>query len=193
MWFDETFLHSLYERIGINNPAWLTLRQTKVCCRYMTPETVIVETRFGDRQRHTNYNYTWSGRKVVLSYSHRNGCGTITFYPDDSEKRQLFEKYCEEKRKQILDDAARRIDRAKKFVDGKSRLSDKYTLEEYIQRLTKQKHKAADNFHCYLWNYRKSAGEEKTKEGLRMYEEYHKYISLKECIRIAKKVTKLAE
>lgn len=186
MWFNDAFLLSLYKRAGLNNTLWLTQKQTSICCQYMTEKTVIIEDQFG-QYRHTNYTYNWDGREVFLSYSKKNGCGTITFHPNDNEKRQLFEEYCEEKRKEILNDSARRIDRAKRFVEGKSGLFEKYTPDEYIQRLKKYKHRAVNDFHCHLYAYRNSTGEEKVRESLKLFEEYQKYISLKECIKIVKK------
>lgn len=186
MWFEETFLTSLMERAGLNNPIWLTVKQTSICCQYMVSETVVFENGFA-RQRHTNYTYTWNGRKVVLSYSQKNGCGTITFYPNNSEKRQLFEKHCEEKRKQILKDADRRINRAIKFVNSESGF-EKRTPEEYINRLKKFKHKAVEDFHCYVYVYHHSKGEEKAQAELKLFEMYHKFKSLKKCIEIVKTI-----
>lgn len=184
-WFENVFLTSLMERAGLHNPIWLTAKQTSICCQYMKSETVVIENRFVP-QRHTNYTYTWDGRKVVLSYSQKNGCGTITFYPNISEKRQLFEKYCEEKRKQILEDADRRITRATKFVNGEGGLFEKYTPDEYINRLKRYKHKAVEDFHCYVYDYRHSDGEEKAQTELKLFETYHKFKSLKKCIEIVK-------
>lgn len=186
MWFNDAFLLSLYKRAGLNNTLWLTQKQTAICCQYMTEKTVIIEDQFG-QYRHTNYTYNWDGREVFLSYSKKNGCGTITFYPNDNEKRQLFEEYCEEKRKEILNDSARRIDRAKRFVEGKSGLCKKYTPKEYINWLNKYKHKAVNDFHCYVYDYRNSEGKEKAQAELKLFEAYHKYTSLKECIKIVKK------
>lgn len=186
-WFEYVFLPSLFERAGLNNPTWLTAKQTNICCQYMAAEVVIVENRF-TRHKHTNYTYTWEGREIILSYSQKNGCGTITFYPNSSEKGQLFKKYCEEKRKQIVEDADRKITRTIKFVNGESRLSEKYTPEEYINRLKKYKHKAVENFCCYVYAYRHSDGEEKAQAELKLFETYHKYMSLKKCIGIVKTI-----
>lgn len=191
-WFENVFLTSLMERAGINNPIWLTVKQTSICCQYMKSETVVIENRFLT-QRHTNYTYTWNDRKVFLSYSQKNGCGTITFYPNESEKRQLFEKYCEEKRKQILDDADRRIKRAIKFVNGESGLFEKRTPEEYINRLKRYKHNAVEDFRRYVYAYRHSEGEGKAQIELKLFELYHKFKSLKKCIEIVKTISCIEE
>ena len=185
MWFNDVFLLSLYERAGLNNSLWLTKKQTAVCCQYMTEKTVIVEERFA-QYRHTNYTYNWDGREVFLSYSKKNGCGTITFYPNDSEQRQIFNDYCAEGRKKALDDVNRKIEQAERFVNGETQLRKKYTPEEYINRLKKYKHNAADDFHCYVYVYRHSEGVKKAQAELQLFKLYHKFRALKKCIEIIK-------
>ncbi len=185
MWFNDVFLVSLYKRAGLNNTLWLTQKQTAICCQYMTEKTVIIEEQFG-QYRHTNYTYNWDGREVFLSYSKKNGCGTITFYPNDSEKRQLFNDYCAEHRKKILDDVSSRIERAERFVNGGSTLCEKYTPEEYINRLQRYKHKVVKDFHCYVYAYRHSEGVKKAQAELKLFELYHKFRALKKCVEIVK-------
>lgn len=185
MWFNDVFLSSLYERAGLNNSLWLTKKQTAICCQYMTAETVVVEERYA-QYRHINYTYNWNEKEVFLSYSKKNGCGTITFYPDDSEKRQLFNDYCAERRKKILDDANRRIKRAERFVNGETSLRTKYTQEEYINRLRKSKRGTAEDFHRYVYAYHNSDSEDKAQIELKLFELYHEFMALKKCIEIVK-------
>ena len=86
-WFTETFLTSLFERIGTNNPTWLTAKQTAICtsdhnmkCNQMT------RSEKSGGGTHNTYTTLWNGREVVLQYSKKSGTGTIVFYNTDAEK-----------------------------------------------------------------------------------------------------------
>lgn len=77
-WFDNTFLPSLFNRYGANNPHWITAKQTQVCTDNMQVNTCIENDGF-TTMRHKYFTYEWNGRKVTLQYSSKNGCGTIVF------------------------------------------------------------------------------------------------------------------
>ena len=79
-WFTDTFLPDLLDRAGTDRPLWLTAKQTAVCVRNMERQSVRSYNYLADQmQNHDNYITDWSGRKVILSYSKLNGCGTISF------------------------------------------------------------------------------------------------------------------
>lgn len=183
MWFNDVFLNSLFERAGLNSPLWLTKKQTAICCQYMIAETIVVEEQYG-QYRHTNYTYNWNEREVFLSYSKKNGCGTITFYPNGSEKRQIFNDYCAERRKKALDDVNRRVKQAERFVNGETPLRTKYTPGEYINRLRKSKRHTAEDFHRYVCAYHNSGSEDKAQIEIKLFELYHEFRALKKCIEI---------
>lgn len=88
-WFTETFLASLFERIGINNPTWLTAKQASICTgdHNMKCNQLTRSERSGGGT-HNTYTTIWNGRDVVLEYSKKSGTGTITFYNTDSEKAE---------------------------------------------------------------------------------------------------------
>lgn len=79
-WFNETFLPSIFEKIGAGKRKWLTARQTMICTDNMQKSTVRYDSDgYGTMYNHDNYSYNWNGREVHLSYSKKNGCGCIEF------------------------------------------------------------------------------------------------------------------
>lgn len=89
-WFSSVFLPSVFESCGTGRSRWLTKRQSAVCVEHMELERIPVPIDgVGDRTGfHHNYAYEWRGRRVVLSYSKKNGCGFITFGADEAEQEE---------------------------------------------------------------------------------------------------------
>jgi hypothetical protein len=109
-WFEDVFLQSLYSAAG-HAEKWLTAKQTAICTQYMERRTAHIETATG-YNNHDNYVYNWNGREVVLSYSKKNGCGTIWFGLNDEEQKQAQIENEAEKRQQIIETAQRRMKRS---------------------------------------------------------------------------------
>lgn len=100
MWFEDTFLESLFQRYG-NKQTWLTAKQTAVCGKYMEQHTTAIRDEVGCVRRHTYFTYWWKNREVVLNYSKLNGCGTIQFGFTETEKATAeTERVEQEERKQ---------------------------------------------------------------------------------------------
>ena len=79
-WFNETFLPSIFEKVGAGNQKWLTARQTMICTDNMQKATVRYDADgYGTMHSHDNYSCKWNGRDVNLYYSKKNGCGCIEF------------------------------------------------------------------------------------------------------------------
>ena len=78
-WFDETFLPSVFAQAGINGTKWLSQKQTTICCENMVKKSVRCDDRYGDTFSHDLYSCEWQGRKVILQYSKKNCCGSISF------------------------------------------------------------------------------------------------------------------
>ena len=97
-WFEDKFLLSLFNQCGVNNHKWLTQKQTAICVQYMKRETISFTNGF-DTYKHDNYKYFWEGREVILCYSKKNGCGTITFSKNKSEIAEAQFKAQKEKEK----------------------------------------------------------------------------------------------
>ncbi len=132
-WFDDTFLPSLFQRIGPGRARWLTVKQTAICCQYMEPHSVKTNGYQGYSTTHIYYTYVWDGREVVLQYSKKNGCGTIQFYMNKAEQEAArisreMEKAAEE---------AAKIQRIR---------SDPARLEKWVAKLTERLH----NLECDL-------------------------------------------
>lgn len=131
-WFEKVFLVSLFEVAG-HNEKWLTAKQTAVCVQYMDCHTVRTENRYGFNN-HDNYCYNWNGRQVILSYSKKNGCGTIWFGYNESEKKQLKIQNEKERKQKIIDIARKRLKRSpekyfKQIQKIKTKISD---IQDYI-------------------------------------------------------------
>lgn len=110
-WFEDVFLQSIFNNVGTNSEKWLTTKQTAVCTQYMQRHTERIETADG-YQNHDNYTYTWNGREVWLSYSKKNGCGTIWFGLNAEEQEQSQIDNEAEKRQKIIETAQRRLKRS---------------------------------------------------------------------------------
>ena len=128
-WFDNVFLKSIFERIGTNNVKWLTEKQTAVCTQYMKCETVRIKNAYDEYYVHDNYVYVWNGRNVRLSYSKKNGCGTIQFGLNAEEKAQVTQANVIRKKDTIREQAQRKFE---------------LHPEKYAERIKKMKLKIAD-------------------------------------------------
>ena len=109
-WFEDVFLQSLYSAAG-HSEKWLTAKQTAICTQYMERRTTRIETASG-YNNHDNYVYSWDGREVILSYSKKNGCGTIWFGLNAEEQEQARIENEAEKRQKIIETAHRRFKRS---------------------------------------------------------------------------------
>ena len=87
-WFAETFLPSIFDRCkDRGKEMWLSQKQTAVCIQNMELRQVRFDPDgYGVRCTHNNYTCEWNGRKVVLSYSKKNGCGFISFGMNKAEQ-----------------------------------------------------------------------------------------------------------
>lgn len=87
-WFAETFLPSIFDRCkDRGKEMWLSQKQTAVCIQNMELHQVRFDPDgYGVRCTHNNYVCDWNGRRVVLSYSKKNGCGFISFGMNKAEQ-----------------------------------------------------------------------------------------------------------
>ena len=87
-WFAETFLPSIFDRCkDRGKEMWLSQKQTAICIDNMEVRQVRFDPDgYGVRCTHNNYVCDWNGRKVVLSYSKKNGCGYISFGMNKAEE-----------------------------------------------------------------------------------------------------------
>lgn len=109
-WFEDVFLQSIFDRIG-HDTKWLTTKQSAICTQYMERRTAHIETATG-YNNHDNYVYNWDGREVILSYSKKNGCGTIWFGLNAEEQEQARIENEAEKHQKIIEAAQRRLKRS---------------------------------------------------------------------------------
>ena len=134
-WFKNTFLQSLFDRIGTDKDIWLTVNQTAICTRYMGKNTITFSNGFTNCN-HDNYFIEWNGRQVYLSYSKKNGCGLISFGLTDDEKAENSRKAELERIEIIRERAARTYrrnpERYQEHIRNLSRRIDeiKQTIEE---------------------------------------------------------------
>lgn len=109
-WFNETFLPSIFEKVGAGKQKWLTARQTMICTDNMQKSTVRYDSDgYGTMHNHDNYSCNWNGRNVHLFYSKKNGCGCIEFGYNAEEIEAMRIANDSEKEKE----KARRIERIK--------------------------------------------------------------------------------
>lgn len=124
-WFSN-FLESLFQRTGTCKEKWLTAKQTAVCTKYMEMKTVRYDSDgYGTMYNHNNYYCNWNGREVRLSYSKKNGCGSITFGYTVEEQAALQAEYEAQKMNEIRE----RIERIKRNPER---------LKERIAKLQKK-------------------------------------------------------
>ena len=111
-WFYNTFLPSIFDRCkDRGKEMWLSQKQTSICTDNMELRQVRFDPDgYGVRYTHNNYVCDWNGRRVVLSYSKKNGCGYISFGMNKAEEEAHLAKI--EAEKQMAE--AERIERVKK-------------------------------------------------------------------------------
>lgn len=130
-WFNEIFMPSIFQRAGVGKSMWLSQKQTAICTENMKKETAV----FSDgiyTYKHLNYSCVWNGRKVNLSYSKKNGCGSIIFGLNDEEQKRQEDERKEEKKRLELDSierAKRHPERLEKRI-ATLRAQEKIFLEE---------------------------------------------------------------
>ena len=89
-------------------------------------------TPCGDMYTHNNYVCTWNNRRVTLSYSKKNGCGSITFGFTPEEQTEQAKRAKSESLQQKIDHAKFLHDkRPQKFC---MRLAEIYTTMSEIRR-----------------------------------------------------------
>lgn len=111
-WFYDTFLHSIFERCkDRGKEMWLSQKQTTICTQNMELKQVRFDLDgYGSKGTHNNYFCDWNGRRVVLSYSKKNGCGFISFGMTKAEEEaHIAEVEAERQRAE-----AERIERIKR-------------------------------------------------------------------------------
>lgn len=142
-WFNETFMPSIFEKIGAGKQKWLTVRQTMICTDNMQKRTVRYDADgYGTMHNHDNYSCKWNGRDVYLSYSKKNGCGCIEFgyNAEEIEAMRIANDIEKEKEK------AHRIERAK---SNPERLAKRIsTLKTKIEILKDNWQAAKDDDDC---------------------------------------------
>ena len=108
-WFCETFLPSIFERCEAGKERWLSRKQTAICVQNMERHQVRFDSDgYGTMWNHDNYTCEWDGRNVLLSYSKKNGCGSITFGLSAEEQAKLTAE-SELERKRIMEERVARI------------------------------------------------------------------------------------
>ena len=87
-WFYDTFLPSIFDRCkDRGNEMWLSQKQTQICTQNMEIKQVLFDLDgYGTKGVHNNYVCDWNGRRVVLSYSKKSGCGYISFGMNKAEQ-----------------------------------------------------------------------------------------------------------
>lgn len=112
---------------------WLSQKQTAICIQNMDLRQVRFDPDgYGVRCTHNNYTCDWDGRRVVLSYSKKNGCGYISFGMDKAEEEaHRIEIEAEKQRCE-----AERIERIKKNPERLAKRIAFYTSK--INALRKQ-------------------------------------------------------
>lgn len=130
-WFNDVFLPSIFERCGACKSLWLSQKQTAVCVDNMQ-KRVCTESDGVYTYRHYNFVCEWRGRSVVLSYSKKNGCGSISFGMSEEERKQA-EKEREEEKKQLelktIERAKKRPERLKKIIESLQKKQDDLLFE----------------------------------------------------------------
>ena len=133
-WFYSTFLPSVFDRCkDRGREMWLSQKQTAICADNMDLRQVRFDPDgYGARCTHNNYTCEWNGRKVILSYSKKNGCGYISFGMDKTEEEAHRAAIEAEKQK----NEAERIEWIKKDPERLAKRIAKYTGK--INALKKQ-------------------------------------------------------
>ena len=146
-WFYGTFLPSIFERCEVGKERWLSKKQTAICVQNMERRQVRFDSDgYGTMWTHDNYTCQWNGRSVFLSYSKKNGCGSITFGLSAEEQAKINAEN-ELERKRIMEDRVARIKRnperlakkieilMKKLENAKADYQDDIAekLDEYIE------------------------------------------------------------
>lgn len=107
MWFDDTFLPSLFERAGSKRMLWITYKQYNVCKNHMTSERYSIDTPlYGVFASGFRLQYLWNGRRVTV-YQAPNGAAQIYFGQDEAEKTAM-DKRCEYKKMAFIAELRRR-------------------------------------------------------------------------------------
>lgn len=151
-WFKNTFLQSLFDRIGTGKDRWLTVKQTAICTQYMEKNTITFSDGFAS-YNHDNYVIEWNGRQVYLSYSKKNGCGLISFGLNEDEKAENSRKTELERIEIIRERAARTYRRnPERYQEHIRKLSRR--IEEIKQTIEEEKEDGAtqeDLVPLYTW------------------------------------------
>lgn len=96
-WFDDTFLPSIFQWVGVEKDKHLTQKQTQICIEKMNAITFSYSPNGIDKYMAVRYEYEWKGRMVHLRYSKLNGCGMIYFTTTRDEAAENHRRYIEEK------------------------------------------------------------------------------------------------
>lgn len=130
-WFNDVFLQSIFDRAGACNSLWLSKKQTAICVENMEKDTV----SYSDgvyTYRHLNFHCIWNGRKVTLSYSKKNSCGSIIFGLNEEEQK----KHEQERKNEKIRIENERIERTKRNPER---------LEKQIKALKEQEKNLLSN------------------------------------------------
>lgn len=118
-WFYGTFLPSLFEMAGINNPMWISQKQTAICTQNMEEHcSVLCDGEFSFKKLY--FTCKWDERNVTVVYSKKNGCSTIEFSFNEKEKELHRKEHEAEKARIEMERVARikrRPERLKRVID----------------------------------------------------------------------------
>ena len=126
-WFYSTFLPSIFDRCkSRGKEMWLSQKQTAICINNMELHQVRFDPDgYGVRCTHNNYVCDWDGRRVVLSYSKKNGCGYISFGMSKAEQEAHIAEIEAERQKA----EAEQIERVKKNPERLAKRIAFYTMK----------------------------------------------------------------
>lgn len=131
-WFDDTFLPSVFQWVGVGKDKYLTAKQTQVCIKNMNAIVFSYSPNGIDKYRAVRYEYEWRGRTVHLRYSKLNGCGHIYFTATEDEARRNQEEYEKECRERKIERLTRKSpERLKEMISKKQA-----KLKEFETELT---------------------------------------------------------
>lgn len=146
-WFENVFLTSLFEWVGVGKEKHLTQKQTKVCVDNMKDIVFSYSPNGYDKYFAVRYEYEWCGRTVHMRYSKLNECGYIYFTATEEEAKKNKEKYEEEHRKREIERLTRKSPESLKKMISKKQVK----LEKLEAELTELMEMDPDDLEEIEW------------------------------------------